>query len=264
MGLRNAIQALQAPVRKRRIRRRPAEEIWQDNLSTEVRFWRRFLTTGGSEWPDEYAFRCDPDAELQEHVKAVIDLPAGAVARILDVGARPLTYLGKRWEGRTVEITAVDALADEYDRLLDEVGIEPPVRTAKCDSEHLLDRFSPDSFDLAYARNALDHGYDPLGALSQMVTVVKPRGRVLITVVDVPAPLAALGTTIQVPTLEGDVPRRGARRHAAGGDDHAARRAGCRRSAAAAPATCASSSTSRSRAGSPPSSATCWSSSRAP
>jgi molecular chaperone DnaJ len=28
----------------------------------------------------------------------------------------------------------------------------------------------------------------------------------LITVVDVPAPLAALGTTIQVPTLDGDVP----------------------------------------------------------
>jgi SAM-dependent methyltransferase len=180
VGLRNAIQALQAPIRKRRIRRRPAEEIWQDNLSTEVRFWQRFLTTGGSEWPEEYAFRRDPDAELQEHVKAVIDLPAGAVARILDVGAGPLTYLGKRWEGRTVEITAVDALADEYDRLLAEGGIEPPVRTSKCDSEHLLDRFSRDSFDLAYARNALDHGYDPLGALSQMVAVVKPGARILI------------------------------------------------------------------------------------
>ena len=43
----------------------------------------------------------------------------------------------------------------------------------------------------------------------------------------------------QVPTLDGDVPRRDPRRHAAGRDDHAARRAGCRRCGAAARATCA-------------------------
>ena len=71
----------------------------------------------------------------------------------------------------------------------------------------------------------------------------------LITVVDVAAPQAALGTTIQVPDARGRRAGRGPRRHAAGRDRSCCAAAACRRSAAGAPATCAWSSTSRSRAG---------------
>ena len=66
----------------------------------------------------------------------------------------------------------------------------------------------------------------------------------LVTVVDVPAPLAALGTTV----AGADARRRRAARdpggHPAGGDDHAARPRDAAALGAAARATCASSSTS--------------------
>ena len=85
----------------------------------------------------------------------------------------------------------------------------------------------------------------------------------LITVVDVAAPLAALGTTIQVPTLDGDVPGRGPGRHAAGRDDRAARP----RHAAARPRPHRRPARGRQRRdpapADAPSSATCSSSSRA-
>ena len=71
----------------------------------------------------------------------------------------------------------------------------------------------------------------------------------LVTVVDVAAPLAALGTTIQVPTLDGDVPLEVPAGTQPGETIVMLRAAACRRSAAAAPAICAWSSTSSSRGG---------------
>ena len=79
----------------------------------------------------------------------------------------------------------------------------------------------------------------------------------LVTVIDVPAPLAALGTTVQVPTLDGDV----SLEIPAGtqpGETIVMRGAGCRRCRAAGRATCAWWSTWRSRGGSRASSARCW------
>jgi SAM-dependent methyltransferase len=92
---------------------------------------------------------------------------------ILDVGAGPLTVLGKRWDGRRVQITAVDALADRYDEILRASEISPIVHTQLCDSENLLDHFQPDQFDFVHALNTLDHHYNPLRALAQMFSVVK-------------------------------------------------------------------------------------------
>ena len=64
-----------------------------------------------------------------------------------------------------------------------------------------------------------------------------------------PAPLAALGTTIQVPTLDGDVPLEVPAGTQPGETIMLARPRHAAAAAAAAPATCASSSTSPSRAG---------------
>ena len=56
----------------------------------------------------------------------------------------------------------------------------------------------------------------------------------LVTVLDVPAPLAALGATLDVPTLDGAQPGRGAGRHPAGRDARCCAARACRRCAAAA------------------------------
>ena len=49
-------------------------------------------------------------------------------------------------------------------------------------AESLLERFVPDTFDLVFSRNALDHTSDPLRALQQMLAVVKPGHSVLLEV----------------------------------------------------------------------------------
>jgi SAM-dependent methyltransferase len=155
--------------------------LWRGKgVSHEIDFWTRWFTTKGLYWPDEYRSRLDPDSQLDESL-IVERLPElGDEVSILDVGAGPLTILGKRYPGKTLRITPVDPLAREYDTLLAEFGIEAPIRTDFCPGEQLLKKFPPGHFDIAYARNSIDHSYDPAAIVRNMVTLVQPGGYVLL------------------------------------------------------------------------------------
>ncbi|MEZ4861305.1 MAG: methyltransferase domain-containing protein [Caldilineaceae bacterium] len=151
---------------------------WQAGIVEELGFWERWLATGGGEWPADFAFRCDPCAPLQQHlIDALSHLPHSAL-QILDVGAGPLTYLGKVWAGHTLAITAVDPLAKEYDHLIKKYAVTPPVRTQVGFAEKLVKQFGHNRFDVVHARNCIDHSYDPCLAIEQMVAVAKPGGLV--------------------------------------------------------------------------------------
>lgn len=147
--------------------------IWRLGCPSELKFWETYLRTKGLRWPEDFLYRCDPHSELQNYITDLIDAPPGSEVRILDAGAGPLTSLGKRWEGRQIHITAVDPLAREYDRLLTRYHVRPPVRTTFADAEKLLEFLPPNHFDLVHARNSIDHSYDPLLAIQQMIAVVK-------------------------------------------------------------------------------------------
>ncbi len=149
------------------------ESNWAISKDHEIEFWRHWIATGGDRWPDEFAERMNPETPLQPCIVEYLD-PTSDSVKILDAGAGPLTYLGKVWPGHQVEVLAVDALADSYDTLLAEHGIEPPVRTLACETERLSDRFPANHFDLCYVRNALDHGYNPIRGIRQLLEVVKP------------------------------------------------------------------------------------------
>lgn len=108
-----------------------AREKWNDGLHGELQFWQDWFATKGSHWPDDYAARLDPDTQLWPDL---CDLLPEGNARILDVGAGPMTILGKKCPGREVSITAVDALTPAYDVLIREAGVNPPVRTLHCEA----------------------------------------------------------------------------------------------------------------------------------
>jgi SAM-dependent methyltransferase len=159
-------------------------EKWLENLekeeggdSFELVGFRRYLEEKKG---DEFRFRMDPNSPLQSLIKDVVDAPPGATVRLLDVGAGPLTCLGKVWADRTVEVTPVDPLADHYKRILGECGLTPPVFTQKADAERLTEAVPQQYFDLACSRNALDHSYDPFEAIREMLKAIKPDGSVLI------------------------------------------------------------------------------------
>jgi SAM-dependent methyltransferase len=153
-----------------------AKQKWTSALPEEIKFWDKWLRNSGEPWPDDFKFRCDPNAPLQGDIVRALAKQPGEVAEILDVGAGPLTFLGKQAPGLTIHITAVDPLADEYDRLLEQYHIQPLVRTQMGFAERLAEIFPADRFDMVTAQNCMDHSYDPLLAFRQMLVVIKPNG----------------------------------------------------------------------------------------
>ena len=146
---------------------------WTDALSDEIAFWRQIIATQGGAWPDSWRKNLTPGRQLEAQFRALIDAAPGATVRILDVGAGPVTPLAVEWEERTVITSAVDPLADEYNRLLEQYGVRPLVRTQFGEAERLDQLFPENTFDLVYASNCLDHSYDPIEAIRQMVAVAK-------------------------------------------------------------------------------------------
>src|SRR4029079_8411660 len=125
--------------------------------------------------------RLDPTTEIRDPlVRGELERLTSEEVSILDVGAGPLTSLGYRYHGRTVIIVPVDPLAADYDRLLGEAGLEPPIRTIGVAGEDLLERFDRGRLYIAYAANSLEHSADPLAIIANMVSVVRPGGVVLL------------------------------------------------------------------------------------
>ncbi len=145
---------------------------WNYSKNSELDFWDSFFKTKGLQWTDSFHQGFDPSYPLQEEVVSLLSLDKSQV-NILDVGAGPVTYLGKVYKNIKINITAVDPLADAYDKILKKYNISPIIRTKKIAAERLSRMFAKDSFDLVFARNCIDHSYSPERAILEMLNVVK-------------------------------------------------------------------------------------------
>ena len=101
---------------------------WRWRLPTEVGHWDIWLRTRGLNDRADFARRVAPDLPLQEHLKKLLPESDGRTYRILDIGAGPLTTVGKVYDGRKVDLVCIDPLAPVYDRLLNANGVIPPVK----------------------------------------------------------------------------------------------------------------------------------------
>ncbi|MBS1112309.1 MAG: hypothetical protein H6Q92_71 [Nitrospirae bacterium] len=144
---------------------------WHNGTKHELDFWTDWFHTQGLDWKSDFLNRLNPQLPFQDYL--VQYLPKTLRCSILDVGAGPLTMLGKVLSGCELTIVAVDPLANEYDALLKRHGIAPIVRTQYCEAERLSEKFLTESFDLIHVQNALDHSYDPLEGIMQMIRVLK-------------------------------------------------------------------------------------------
>jgi SAM-dependent methyltransferase len=162
----------------------PPGAIWERGLSSELGFWEEYFRTEGRQFPDGYRVRRDPDAPIADPLLLqAIDRSSSDPIRIVDVGAGPLTAVGRhdpRRPERGIEIVATDPLAEEYDRLLERFDVIPPVRTRPCRGEEIASTFGAGAFDIAHARNSVDHSADPTVILRNMAEAVAPRGSIVL------------------------------------------------------------------------------------
>ncbi|WP_092032285.1 methyltransferase domain-containing protein [Marinobacter sp. DSM 26671] len=150
-------------------------------LSTFFR-WKSALTLVGTEFHGENLRRnraklerlFDPKMALQPELARLLPNDSNALYKVLDVGAGPISKVGKIADGSPIDLIPVDPLADDYKQLLAKNDLLPPVPTRKGYGERLSEQFPENSFDLIHARNSVDHCLDPVVVILNCVRVLKP------------------------------------------------------------------------------------------
>jgi len=149
----------------------------EKGLSQELQYWERWIQEkGGVQDAAGYQKRIDPELALSDLHGEVVDRIGREQIRILDVGAGPITAVGKRWKHYHIDLVAVDPLAEEYDVILNRNYVVPPVRTLKCLGESLSTEFGEATFDLVIAINSIDHTEDPVRIIEEMYRVCQTGG----------------------------------------------------------------------------------------
>ena len=99
-----------------------------------------------------------------------------APLRALDVGCGPASLLSLGHLRGWFELTGVDPLADYYRAELARHGRAPVGEIVQGFGEGLTDLVAPESFHLAFTRNALDHTQSPRRVVEQMCDALVPGG----------------------------------------------------------------------------------------
>jgi len=153
---------------------------WQNGIASEQHFWNQWMQKQGLEWPDDFTRRLDAAAPFDDWVAPVVRSLGQSEVSVLDVGAGPITILGYILTGVKLVLTATDPLTPIYNDLIDRYGLNPPLRTIFAPAEELSAFFGPNSFDIVHCRNALDHSFDPVRGIVEMLKVVRVGGWILL------------------------------------------------------------------------------------
>jgi ubiquinone/menaquinone biosynthesis C-methylase UbiE len=149
-------------------------EEWSKWTQCEINHWDRVFDGYVNDITSYYHVytkrRLDDKLKLHTNVQNLVDDIDKDQITILDVGSGPLPFLGKV-SNKKLLFTAVDYLSHEYDKLYNKYNVHPSVKPIQCDALELTNIFSKNQFDIVYARNSIDHTFNPIKCIQQMVHV---------------------------------------------------------------------------------------------
>lgn len=155
--------------KRRESPKRLEQADWERALGDELGYWQWSLEQG------HFRDRLDRNQPLQPELAELLErcVRGSDEALLIDVGSGPLTTVGSQWT-RPLRVMAIDPLADQYNVLMDELGVVPPVRPVKGSAENLLRTVAEASAHLLVMNNALDHSFQPLRCVMNLVAAAKP------------------------------------------------------------------------------------------
>lgn len=101
--------------------------------------------------------------------------------RLLDICCGPFPKSGIFAEDYTIERTLVDTLSESYHSMLKENSIKTyEQKIICCNVEELHNNFSMNSFEIIYSKNALDHTYNPIEAIANLINLITHNGVIIL------------------------------------------------------------------------------------
>ena len=107
-------------------------------------------------------------------------LPKQKKIEFLDVGSGPFSRCGGYSKDHVLNMTYVDPLGNVYENLKSIYKVSNGVFVKRGFVELLDKIFGKNSFDVVHMSNALDHCFDPIFGLMQLISVCKIGGKVIL------------------------------------------------------------------------------------
>ena len=98
----------------------------------------------------------------------------------LDAGSGPVSDCGSVTDKTNLIIRAVDPLAEAYALMKKQHGLVTKIAPEFCCVELLSGKFSEETFDIVHMRNSLDHSFNPVLGIIQMLYVCKTGGKLIL------------------------------------------------------------------------------------
>ena len=147
---------------------------WKKLIDTEISHWNHVFykyTSDENSYLHQYVKkRLDMELPLHKNVQLLVDSIDKSEISILDVGSGPIPFLGRK-STKNIKLTAVDYLAENYYKLYEKYNIYPPTIPIALDASELSLHSENNLFDIVYARNSIDHTFDPIKCIQEMVKV---------------------------------------------------------------------------------------------
>jgi len=122
-----------------------------------------------------------PTYPINNRIEKEIQRLKNTRIRLLDVGCGPFPKSGVSHENYIIDRTLVDALANDYHKLLKDNSIDTNgQKIICCDVEEIEERFISCSFDIIYSKNTLDHTYNPIKAISSLINLLVNDGVIIL------------------------------------------------------------------------------------
>lgn len=155
-------------------------DSWLNGVYSEIKFWDNMIKTDGgiydkNKWHN--TINKNRPFVLEDEIPAELN---GKIFDFIDVGSGPFSRCGFVTDKVILNHTAVDPLADAYNVLKSKAGIETEINL-KTGFVEILDKyFEPDSFDMVHMSNSLDHSFDPILGIYQLINICRIGGKVIL------------------------------------------------------------------------------------
>jgi SAM-dependent methyltransferase len=150
-------------------------ETWFNGISSELHFWKHYIETKGIEWRTDWKDLISNDRKfvLEKYLNS-------ETTRFLDAGSGPFSSCGLKTSKTRLDFYACDPLAYIYKALKIKNGISTGITPEFAMVERLVEKYGTNNFDIVHMRNALDHSFNPLIGIIQMLSVCKIGGKVIL------------------------------------------------------------------------------------
>jgi SAM-dependent methyltransferase len=145
---------------------------WLKGIRSELGHWRRIMETKVPQkrgWVSD-SRKCDFEQYLEPREETLC----------LDVGSGPFSSSGDKTDKTNLKFTAVDPLAYSYKILKKKFNITTGITPEYCMVERLAEKFDENTFDIVHMKNALDHAFNPVFGIMQMIAVCKKGGKIIL------------------------------------------------------------------------------------